>query len=249
MRTFFWSSQHKFYNFRYWSLYTTKNNVYVLSPHVQEILDSLEEYYVEFSPSKTGLHVFIMTNWYSNLRSTLPPSVQFPNITLEIFRKNKYRAVTVTGEQWPDSFKRKMPLFEKDICTKSLQTNYFKSILKQSIAKSTIQLWDDLKLTPNGEKQALDILEKVKSSALFGIYLGILREKGFKSSSEYDFQLCTFLYKFMSVGTPENLVEMVKFLLIRLRYRKKFSENPTYVQRTAQNAYYCVEEQGTLGPT
>lgn len=39
-----------------------KNNVYVLSPYVQEILDSLEEYYVEFSPSKTGLHVFIMTN-------------------------------------------------------------------------------------------------------------------------------------------------------------------------------------------
>nr|BBH10691.1 hypothetical protein [Palmaria palmata] len=169
-----------------------KGDVFVLSPCVQEMLNGLAECYVEFSPSKTGLHVFMITNWYSNLRSTLPPTIEFPKITLEVFRKNKHRAITMTGEQWPGFLKCKEPLFEQVISTDTLQTIYFKSTLKHKIKNRKIQIWDNIKLTSDGEKEALGVLRSIECSVLYDIYLDILQEKGSKSPSEYDFQLCIF---------------------------------------------------------
>lgn len=224
-----------------------RGGIFVLSPRVQEILNGLVECYVEFSPSKTGLHVFMVTNWYSNLRSTLPPTAEFPKITLEIFRKNKHRAVTMTGEKWPGFLKCKEPLFEQAISTDNLQTIYFKSTLKHKIRNHTVQIWGNVKLTPDGEKEALNVLRSIECSVLYHIYLDILQEKGSKSPSEYDFQLCVFLYKFMNKNTPENLIAMTKFLLTKLRYRTKFDENLPYVERTVQNAYDYVVNKNGLG--
>jgi hypothetical protein len=82
---------------------------------------------------------------------------------------------------------------------------------------------------------------------LYDVYLDILQEKGSKSPSEYDFQLCAFLYKFMGKNTSENLIAMTRFLLTKLRYRVKFDENRPYVERTVQNAYNYVVDKKALG--
>ncbi|MCL2071168.1 MAG: DNA primase [Oscillospiraceae bacterium] len=202
-----------------------------------DIIARLPPTYIEFSPSKTGLHIF--------LKGTLPKGGNRNSATgVEIYSNARY--FTMTGNRHPNCVDS---IADDNGVLAWIHSTYVATPkLEKSPKKQSATTFDPLTITQIPDDKVLEMARKSKDGGAFDkLYSGDW-QGAYKSQSEADFALCCKLAFW--TGKVESQMDRLfrQSGLMREKWGIAYSDGLTYGAKTILNACNATTAVYTAKP-